>query len=312
MTDLKDSPFASPGYFNMDQSEAVVNARAAGCTDARLSQIVSSVTRHLHALVKEVQPTIEEWAAAIDFLTRTGQMCSDWRQEYILLSDVLGVSMLVDAINSPAGAQTTESTVLGPFHVANAPARAMGDNICLDGVGTPILVEGRVLDEDGQPVEAAELDVWQANGEGFYDVQQQDLQPPMNLRGVFRTQADGHFWFLTVAPKHYAIPHDGPVGQLLLALGRHPNRPAHIHFIVKGPGLETVTTHLFVEGDPYLQSDAVFGVKDSLIASYVTVDDAQAAKTFGLANPFSKLQWEFRLKLRPKRADKADPTKDGN
>ena len=284
------------GYFTKETSAEIAIARMAECKDERLKTIMSSVIRHLHAVVNEVEPTPAEWAAAIEFLTRTGQMCTAWRQEFILLSDVLGVSMLVDAVNHRAGEFATESTVLGPFHVQGAPKRAMGDNICLDGIGEPVLVRGRVLDAEGAPISGAVLDVWQANGEGFYDVQQQGLQPSMNLRGQFQTAADGRYWFRTIRPRHYAIPHDGTVGQMLQALGRHPNRPAHIHFIVAAGDFAPVTTHIFVEGDPFLDSDAVFGVKESLVARVATVNDAAMAADAGLANPFSVIDWDFHLK----------------
>lgn len=291
------------GYFTAANSADVVIARMEGCPNDRLKTIMSALVRHLHAAIKEVELTTEEWAAAIDFLTRTGQICSDWRQEFILLSDVLGASMLVDAINHDKGGGTTESTVLGPFHVENAPRRALGDSICLDGIGEPVLVRGRVTDEAGRPIPHALLDVWQANGDGFYDVQQQGLQPEMNLRGLFEADDEGRFWFRSIVPQYYAIPHDGPVGRLLIALGRHPYRPAHIHFIVAADGYEPVTTHIFMPGDPYLESDAVFGVKESLIATLRDLDDPAAAGA-GEA-PKRVVEWDFRLMRR--RAAPAEP-----
>jgi hydroxyquinol 1,2-dioxygenase len=225
--------------------------------------------RHLHAAVKEIEPTQEEWFQAIQFLTATGHMCDDWRQEFILLSDVLGVSMLVDAINNRKPSGASESTVLGPFHVANAPELELGSNICLDQKGEPMLVKGRVLDTDGAPIANAKVDVWQANDEGFYDVQQKGHQPDFNLRGVFRTDDQGRYWFNAVRPKFYPIPDDGPVGKMLARMGRHPFRPAHLHYIIEADGFETLTTHTFDPDDPYIHSDAVFGVKESLIAQYM-------------------------------------------
>jgi len=280
--------------FNEADATGIVLARLDGCADPRLKAIMTSVVRHLHAVVRETEPTKAEWAAAIAFLTETGQWCTDTRQEWILLSDVLGVSMLVDAIvnRKPAGA--TESTVLGPFHVSGAPETPMGGSIARDGKGPPCLVEGRVL-ADGRPVEGAELDVWQANDDGFYDIQQPGVQPAMNLRGRFKTGADGRFRFWTIKPSPYPIPTDGPVGRLLAALERHPYRPAHIHFIVTAPGLTPVTTHLFPEGAEYLDSDAVFGVKDSLIVPFVEVTDAAAIAEAGLDGPFHRVSFDFRL-----------------
>jgi hydroxyquinol 1,2-dioxygenase len=206
------------------------------------------------------------------FPDRTGQICSDTRQEFILLSDVLGVSMLVDAINHRRPSGATENTVFGPFHVDGAPERAMGENISLDGKGDSCLFEGRVLDLQGNAIEGAIIDVWSDNAEGFYDVQQPGVQPEWNNRGVFRTGPDGRYWFRGIKPVSYPIPDDGPVGQMLERVERHPWRPAHMHFLVHAPGYETVTTHTFVSGDPYLESDAVFGVKDSLIVPFTRTD----------------------------------------
>lgn len=269
------------GFFTEEDSVEVVTGRNANAKDARLKEIMEVVTRKLHEAVKEIEPTQEEWLEAIMFLTRTGQMCNEWRQEFILLSDVLGVSMLVDAIDNRKPSGASESTVLGPFHVADAPELPMGANICLDAKGEDMVVSGRILDLDGKPVADAKLDVWQANDEGFYDVQQKGLQPDFNLRGVFRTGADGTYWFRAVKPKFYPIPDDGPVGQLLGALGRHPYRPAHLHYIISAPGFETLTTHIFDPDDQYIESDAVFGVKESLLAEFMRVEDARRAADYG-------------------------------
>jgi catechol 1,2-dioxygenase len=280
--------------FNENTATAAVLGRMSAATDARLKEIMTAVVTHLHAVVREVEPTMDEWMAAIRFLTATGQMCDDKRQEFILLSDTLGVSMLVDAINNRKPSGATESTVLGPFHVAGAPPKAMGDTISLDGKGYATHVSGRVLDQDGNPIAGALLDVWQTSSEGAYDVQD-PAQPEMNLRGLFTTSADGRFFFRTVKPAAYSIPTDGPVGRMLVALGRHPMRPAHIHFIIGAPGFEPVTTHMFVAGDNYLDSDAVFGVKDSLIVPFVEHDDLKRAKGLGLANPFHTAEHDFTL-----------------
>ncbi|MTE01951.1 6-chlorohydroxyquinol-1,2-dioxygenase [Paracoccus sp. YIM 132242] len=237
-------------------------------TDARLATVMESLVRHLHDFVKDVGLTQEEWEYGIGFLTQTGQICSGERQEFILLSDVLGVSMLVDAINNRRPAGATENTVFGPFHVDGAPLRAMGDTISLDGKGESCLFEGRVLDLDGNPVEGATVDVWSDNADGYYDVQQPGIQPKWNNRGRFITGPDGAYAFRGIKPVSYPIPDDGPVGQMLGHLGRHPYRPAHMHYLVTAPGYQRLVTHTFVGGDEYLTSDAVFGVKDSLVAPY--------------------------------------------
>jgi catechol 1,2-dioxygenase len=280
--------------FNENTATAAVIERMAGAKDARFKEIMTSVVTHLHAAIREVEPTLDEWMAAIQFLTATGHKSDDKRQEFILLSDTLGVSMLVDAINNRKPSGATESTVLGPFHVAGAPERNMGDSISLDGKGDPAFVSGRVVDQEGKPIEGALLDVWQTSSDGFYDIQDPN-QPEMNLRGLFKTGKDGRFWFRTVKPSSYPIPTDGPVGKMLLAMGRHPMRPAHIHFIVGAAGFEPVTTHIFVEGDEYLDSDAVFGVKDSLIEPFAKTDDATEAKRLGLPSPFYKAEHTFAL-----------------
>lgn len=254
-------------YFTESHSVEAVNGRMGSATDARLAHVMARLVTHLHAFIKDVELTQGEWATAIGFLTRTGQICDGNRQEYILLSDVLGVSMLVDAINNRRPTGATENTVLGPFHVDGVPEYPMGANITQAGGAETCLFEGSVTDLDGRPLQGARIDVWSDNEDGFYDVQQPGLQPLHNNRGVFVTGADGRYWFHGIKPVAYPIPDDGPVGQMLGHLGRHPYRPAHMHFIVTCDGCETIVTHTFVAGDAYLQSDAVFGVKQSLIAS---------------------------------------------
>jgi hydroxyquinol 1,2-dioxygenase len=284
------------GYFTEADSAEVVIGRNDPTKNPRLAEVMAVIVRHLHAAVKEIEPTQEEWFAAIQFLTKTGHTCTDWRQEFILLSDVLGVSMLVDAINSRRPTGATENTVLGPFHVADAPVLANGANICLDQKGEPMVVRGRVTDVvTGKPLTGVKLDVWQANDEGFYDVQQKGIQPDFNLRGVFRTDEDGTYWFQGVKPKFYPIPDDGPVGQLLGKLGRHPFRPAHLHFIVEADGYDRLTTHIFDPDDQYIGSDAVFGVKESLLAEFKLIDDPQRAEQLAVANPFYDVEFNFAL-----------------
>ncbi len=290
---MADNP--NLNYFTEENSEAVVIARSGPHANSRVEQIVASVVRHLHAVVKETEPTIAEWAAAIDFLTRTGQLSTAWRQEFILLSDTLGISMLVETINNRKPSGETESTVLGPFHVPNAPQYENGGNICLDGKGEPLFVKGRVLDIGGRPIANAMLDVWQANEDGYYDVQQRGIQPDNNLRGIFHADMEGRFHFRSAYPRHYPIPDDGTVGKLLKALDRQPNRPAHIHFIVSAQGYKPVTTHLFTPDCPWLRHDAVFGVKQSLIADFRKSLNMERAKKLGVAAPFWELEWDFVL-----------------
>lgn len=283
------------GFFSEENSVEVVTGRNAKAENPRLKQVMEVITRKLHEAVKELEPTQDEWFEAIMFLTKTGQICNEWRQEYILLSDILGVSMLVDAINNRKPSGASESTVLGPFHVDGAPMMEMGANICLDQKGEDMYIEGRILDTKGNPIEGAVIDVWQANDEGFYDVQQKGLQPDFNLRGMFTTGADGRYWFRAVKPKFYPIPNDGPVGQLLVALGRHPYRPAHLHYIIKADGFETLTTHIFDPDDPYINSDAVFGVKESLLAKFDKTNDPARAKTYGFEGEFWDVKHDFVL-----------------
>jgi protocatechuate 3,4-dioxygenase beta subunit len=282
--------------FTEERSAEVVCASLAGSPDPRARQVLESLVRHLHAFVKDVGLTEREWAQAIGFLTATGHKCDDTRQEFILLSDVLGVSMLVETINHRAAGGTTESTVTGPFHVVDSPPRANGAEISLPGTGEPCLVTGRVTGPDGEPIGGAQVDVWHADAEGFYDVQRSPgLPEDGNMRGLFTTDDEGRFWFRTVVPRYYPIPVDGPVGQLLEVMARHPYRPAHIHFIVSAPGYAEVTTHLFVDDSPYLDSDAVFGVKESLVRAFPLVDDPDRAKEVGLPNPFRSVDFQVRL-----------------
>ncbi|WP_019060157.1 intradiol ring-cleavage dioxygenase [Streptomyces prunicolor] len=266
-----------------------------GTADPRLRELLTGLIRHLHAFARETGLTQAEWERAIGFLTETGKMCTDTRQEFILLSDVLGLSMLVETINGDRAAGSTESTVLGPFHMTESPVRELGANIDLVGGGEPCVVSGRIVSGDGTPLPGAVLDVWQADGNGFYDVQRPDLQPPGNGRGLFTTDAEGRFWFRTCVPSPYPIPTDGPVGELLKATGRHPYRPAHIHFIASAEGHSPVTTHIFVAGSDYLDSDAVFAVKQSLVEDFTPTDDPSLAREFGIANPFRHARFDLVL-----------------
>jgi len=282
--------------FTTDITDAVVDSLR-GTADPRLRELRSALTRHLHDCVRETEPTMEEWERAIGFLTATGQMCIDTRQEFILLSDVLGL-MLVETLSGHRGPGATESTVLGPFHMAESPVRALGATIDLVGSGEPCVVSGRVLSRDGTPLPGAVLDVWQADAEGYYDVQGPDVQPPGNGRGLFTADAEGRFWFRTYVPSPYPIPTDGPVGDLLRAADRHPYRPAHIHFIASAEGHTPVTTHIFVAGNAYLESDAVFAVKKSLVHDFSETDDPSLARGFGIPNPFRHARFDLVLEPR--------------
>ncbi|MGJ7508240.1 intradiol ring-cleavage dioxygenase [Variovorax sp. GT1P44] len=273
---------------------AAVLDRMAQCEDPRLKEIMSALVRHMHDFAREVKLTEAEWAAGIDFLTATGQKCSDKRQEFILLSDTLGLSMLTVALNHAKSAQATEATVFGPFHVHGAPKLALGGDISGGAKGEPLFVNATVRGRDGEPVADAEVDVWEADAEGFYDVQRVGLDHPEG-RAVFRTDAEGRLWFRGVMPVAYPIPTDGPVGVMLRATKRHPWRPAHVHFMIKAPGYETLITHVFRDGDQYLDSDAVFGVRSSLIGDFVSHRDGVAPDGSVQATPFHTLKFDFVL-----------------
>jgi hydroxyquinol 1,2-dioxygenase len=246
---------------------AQVVERFEGCPDPRLREIMQSLTRHLHAFASEVQLSEDEWSVAIGALTATGHITDERRQEFILWSDTLGLSMLVDALASEVPEGATESTVLGPFYVPGSPLRDYGANIAEQEAGTPAWVHGRILTLSGEPLAGAELDVWQNGDNRLYAVQDPNA-PEHHLRGRFRTREDGSFAFLAVRAVPYPIPDDGPVGEMLSATGRHPWRPAHIHMIARAVGHRTVTTHIFDESSEYLDSDAVFAVKPSLLRRF--------------------------------------------
>jgi hydroxyquinol 1,2-dioxygenase len=263
-------------------ADAVIESFGAD-TNPRVREILVSLVKHLHAFARDVELTIPEWERAYDFLTRVGQKCDDERQEFILLSDVLGLSMLVETISNRKYGVATESTVLGPFHVVESPVRELGDNIDLVGTGTPCVVTGRVVSTDGTPLAGATLDVWQANDQGFYDVQQPDVQPRTNGRGLFTTDENGEFWFRTIVPSYYPI-----------ATGRHAFRPAHIHFIVAAPGHRDLTTHIFVAGSEYIESDTVFAVKKSLVVDFEEVDDPALAEKWHVGKvPFRHADFDI-------------------
>ena len=281
---------------NLDEDNITqaVLARHAAMPDERLREIMTSLVQHLHSFAREVKLTEEEWFAGIQFLTETGQMCSDKRQEFILLSDTLGLSMLVTALNNRKPQGCTESTVFGPFHVEGSPDYALGDNVAEGVKGEPCFVRGTVRDVDGKPVPHASMEVWQADADGFYDVQYAHLEAHQG-RGTLRSGPQGEFHFRTVRAEAYPIPYDGTVGRMLKALSRHPWRPAHLHFLIKADGFETLITHVFRDGDQYLDSDAVFGVRSSLIADWVRHDAGIAPDGSRVEVPFYTLDFDFVL-----------------
>ncbi|MEJ8815074.1 intradiol ring-cleavage dioxygenase [Variovorax ureilyticus] len=283
---------------NEDTITAAVLDRMGECPNPRLKEIMSALVRHMHDFAREVKLTEAEWAEGIEFLTATGQKCTDKRQEFILLSDTLGLSMLTVAMNHAKSAQATEATVFGPFHVPGAPQLALGDDISGGAKGEPLFVDATVRGRDGEPVANAQVDVWEADAEGFYDVQRADLERPQG-RAVFRTDGDGRLYFRGVMPVAYPIPTDGPVGTMLKATKRHPWRPAHVHFMIQAPGYETLITHVFRGDDPYLDSDAVFGVRSSLIGNFESHPEGVAPDGSVQARPFHTLAFDFVLEPSP-------------
>jgi len=281
--------------FDENSITDAVLERLAGAEDPRLRQVAQSLVRHLHAFVRDVEPSFEEWQHAINFLTRIGHMCDGKRQEFILLSDTLGVSMLVDAINHRLPEGATPTTVLGPFYVEGAPELPLGAEVARAMKGEALHVSGRVTTAGGGPIPGAIVDIWHSDEDGYYDVQRAD-QSDANLRARFRTDAEGRFHFWTLTPTSYPVPDDGPVGDLLRATGRHPMRPAHVHFMIAAPGHETLVTHVFVAGDPYLDSDAVFGVKQELIAEFVQHPPGKGPDGRALQGTWRKLSYDFALK----------------
>ena len=269
--------------------------RLANCENPRLKEIMTSLVKHLHDFAREVRLTEAEWLAAIEFLTATGQKCSDTRQEFILLSDTLGLSMLTVALNQDKPAGATEATVFGPFHVADAPPAEQGADIARDAPGEPLFVQARVRSLAGAPIAGAEVDIWQADDDGLYDVQRPELGSARRARALMHTDSAGSVRFRTIAPTAYPVPTDGPVGQMLLATGRHPWRPAHIHFMIRAAGFAPLITHIFVDGDKYLDSDVVFGVRSSLIGNFVRHAAGTAPDGTRMTQPFQVLQQDFVL-----------------
>jgi len=282
---------------NMTEAELteVVLQRYADTPDLRLRDVLQSLIRHLHAFVRDVRLTEDEWLRGILYLTRVGQISDDKRQEMILLSDNLGVSMLVNMISACVAQSATESTVVGPFYVPGTPERGWGESIQqLPCDEVPLFVCGHVHDLDGKPVPDACIEVWQTHSNGMYDIQDPE-QPENNLRGWYRTNADGEFLIRTVRPVRYPIPTDGPVGELLDATRRHPWRPAHLHAKVTAPGCKPLVTHIFDAEDPYLDSDVVFAVKASLARKFERVAAGERKREFGIDGPCLELRYDFTI-----------------
>ncbi|MBJ7289380.1 intradiol ring-cleavage dioxygenase [Williamsia sp.] len=235
--------------------------------DPRLRDVLQSLTRHLHAFIRDVRLTEDEWNTGIEFLTATGHITDDRRQEFILLSDVLGASMQTVTVNNEARGEATEATVFGPFFVEDSPEVPIGGDIAGGASGQPCWVEGTVRSADGEPLAGARLEVWEADDNGLYDVQYEEERT--SARAHLFSDDDGRYAFWALTPTPYPIPHDGPVGSLLAAVGRSPMRASHLHFMVTAPGMRRLVTHIFVRGDELLDSDSVFGVKDSLVMDFV-------------------------------------------
>jgi hydroxyquinol 1,2-dioxygenase len=285
-----------------DLAQAVID-RMDDCKDARFKQVMTSLVKHAHAFVRDVQLTPDEWMAAIQFLTATGKMCDEKRQEFILLSDTLGISMLVVAIEQAQAAaehakrtgvdHPTEATVQGPFFWEGAPELALGADIGAGNAGEPCYYHGHVADIAGKPIANCAVDVWSGDGEGFYDMQKPGAQ--MALRARFYTDAEGNYRFWSIKPSYYPVPDDGPVGKMLRGMGRHPNRPGHMHMMLTAPGHARLVTHIFVSDSPYIESDAVFGVRDSLIVDFPSHPAGPAPDGSVRSTPFHSAKYDFKL-----------------
>ncbi|MGF6880392.1 dioxygenase [Paraburkholderia sp. MM5477-R1] len=261
--------------------------------NARFGVVMSALVRHLHDFVREVELEEAELMAAIEFLTKAGQICTAKRQEFVLLSDTLGVSILVDAINNRLPESATQQTVLGPYYWKGAPELPMGSDLARGVIGEPCFYSGTMLTLDDGPIEGAVLDIWSGDGEGNYDMQLGSDE--MRARGRLATGPDGKYWFRSIKPFYYPVPTDGPVGSMLAAMGRHPNRPRHIHFIVSASGYKSIVTHLFPSDGPYLDSDVVFGVKQGLIVDFKRHEPGMAPTGEQVDVPFWTCEYDFRL-----------------
>jgi hydroxyquinol 1,2-dioxygenase len=279
---------------NEDNITQAVIARLANTPDPRLKQVLTSLVQHLHSFAREVKLTEEELMAGIRFLTAVGQKCDDRRQEFILLSDTLGLSMLTVALNHSKPEGCTEATVFGPFHVENAPEYPLGADVSNGAKGAPCFVGGTIRGNNGEPIPGAHIEVWQADADGFYDVQYEG-RDDLRARGILQADEEGRYHFRSIVAEAYPIPHDGPVGDMLRATARHPWRPAHLHFMIRAPGYQTLITHVFRDGDQYLDSDAVFGVRSSLIAEWKRHEPGCAEDGTFFDTPYYALHFDFVL-----------------
>ncbi|RDW80118.1 intradiol ring-cleavage dioxygenase-1 [Coleophoma cylindrospora] len=275
---------------NITENVHAINSQT---PDPRLKYLLDRLVVHLHELARETRLSTDEWMAGIMFLTSVGQICTDVRQEFILLSDVLGLSLLVDSIDHPKPPNSTEGTVLGPFHTHEAPHSTLGSDISSDPDGEPCLVVCTLKDVSGKPIEGAKIDVWETDSKGFYDVQYQERDGP-DGRAVLTSDKNGDFFFKAIVPVPYPIPHDGPVGKLLKLLKRHPYRPSHMHFMFAKDGFDPLITALYLRNDPFESSDAVFGVKDSLVVDLGKVN-AEQAKKYGVKEGSALIEYDFVL-----------------
>ena len=287
-------------YVNEQNLTDVVLERWKDVPNPRLKQIMQSLIKHLHGFVRDIEPTEAEWATAIDFLTRTGKMCDDKRQEFILFSDVMGVSMLVDSINHRLDSGATPTTVEGPFHVPNAPSIADGGDMAKGAPGIPCFVTGKVTDLAGKPIGNATLDLWQTDGDGLYEAQRDTAEPWM--RGIYRSKPEGTYAIRTVAPIAYTIPMDGPIGELMGKTTISHMRPAHIHFCLESPGYHRLVTHLFQRGDSYIETDVVYGVKAPLIVDFEKKPAGVAPNGEKVDTPFYVVKYDFVLQKTAKAA----------
>jgi hydroxyquinol 1,2-dioxygenase len=269
--------------------------RISNCADPRLREVLGALVRHLHDFAREVHLTQDEWKKGIDFLTATGRKCDDKRQEFVLLSDTLGLSMLMVALNQGKAPGATEATVLGPFHTEDAPPVEQGADIGRGAPGEPLFIGARIRGADGRAIAGASVDVWQADDDGLYDVQRAELGDERRARGLFASDAEGRVRFRTIMPTAYPVPTDGPVGAMLLATGRHPWRPAHVHFLIRATGFQTLVTHIFRDGDRYLDSDVVFGVRSSLVGNFVRHEPGTAPDGSRVDVAFYTLEQDFVL-----------------
>ena len=287
--------------YNQDKLMQDVQDAFANTPDPRLRQLMTALVKHVHAFAREVDLTPDEWMAGLMYLTRTGQISTEMRPEFILLSDTLGLSMMVVALqqarasgNAKGATEATEATVQGPFYWPEAPEVALGADLGEGVPGEPTLYMGRVTDLDGQPLAGALLDIWSGDGDGLYDMQL-SAEPSMRARGRLRTDAEGRYWFWSIRPTFYPVPDDGPVGEMLRATARSINRPGHIHLMVSAQGHVPLTTHLFVRGSPYIDEDVVFGKRDSLVVDFEAHAPGKAVDGREMKTPYHSASYDFRL-----------------